>query len=204
MKPLKIATALALVLIISGCTSGNLEEIEFDSITLSKKTNLNKDSENENCETAYAKFHPFCKWDGYVFSDGKKINPDGFPSLGWKANKWGWVTNIPDNHNRTQSFELWAGAAQNNTAKGTLVGDVEFIRTNNSDLTVNYTTLPGYHLESIHIYVGDIKPMDLGPGQYGFTREFSEEITNFSADFSAIDTDSDGIWVIAHAVVCED
>jgi len=205
MNPLKILTAFVLLLVISACNSDALELSKFNSTDLLKSDSSNLEMD-DGCETAFAKFDPFCKWNGFVFSITKKtILEEGFGSLGWTNNKWGWATNIPDNHNRTHSFNLWAGAAHHDTAKGTLVGEVEYSRTNNSDLKVTYTILPGYHLEEVHIYANDIKPYNLVPGQYGFTKEFSSGVTSFSTDFNnVIDTDGDGVWVIAHAVVCED
>lgn len=205
MNPLKILTALCLVLMISSCDSNGLEMTEFNSSNLSKE-DLTTEEMDDGCETAYVKFDPFCKWNGFVFSITKKtVLEEGFGSLDWTNKKWGWATNIPDDHNRTHSFNIWAGAAHHDTNKGNLVGVATYERTNNSELKVTYSISPGYHLEEVHIYAHDLKPYNLVPGQYGFTKEFSNGETSFTTDFNnLVDTDGDGIWVIAHAVVCKD
>ena len=132
MNPLKILAAFLLLIVISACNSDALEMSKFNSTDLLKD---DSSKEDDGCETAFAKFDPFCKWNGFVFSITKKtVLEEGFGSLEWTNNKWGWATNIPDDHNNTHSFNLWAGAAHHDTDKGTLVGEVEYSRTNNSDL----------------------------------------------------------------------
>lgn len=69
------------------------------------------------------------------------------------------------------------------------------------DPTVTYQLNPGYSMEEAHIYVGDFKPVTLAPGQYGHTAYFTPFAQTYTSSFSVTDSNNDGIWIIAHAVV---
>jgi hypothetical protein len=143
------------------------------------------------CQTAFAK-------GGWVFTTDKKSNPEHLPSLGLTKNRWGWAINIPDSDG-TVTFPVWAGAGLNNTAKGVNVGTLTVTRTGGS-VTVSYnlTVL----MEELHIYIGDLKPTTVAPGQYGYIQYFDPKVSTHTQTFPMSDTDGDGIWIIAHAIVC--
>ena len=48
----------------------------------------------------------------------------------------------------------------------------------------------------------DLAPTTIAPGQYGHTVYFDPMEVTYSSDFIIEDLDEDGIWIIAHAVVC--
>ncbi|MBL6446989.1 hypothetical protein JMN32_11755 [Fulvivirga sp. 29W222] len=154
------------------------------------------------CETAFGKFDKTGGFGtGYVFTTGNKCNPESYASLALTKNRWGWAGNFTADG--TYTFDVWAGAGLNNTAKGTLVGTVTITMTGNS-VEVTYN-LSGYSLQEVHIYIGDFMPTTLAPGQYGYNKIFgplpSDYPTTHAASFTVNDTNGDGIWIIAHTVV---
>jgi hypothetical protein len=124
-------------------------------------------------ETAYAKGNP-------------DDNPVCFLDLG--ANNWGWVNGeegtsiLPGEY----TWDMWAGAAQCDTSKGTLVGTVD-VTYNGEDVSVTFNIDPPYILGDTHVYAGDdqIPPGGFSPGQYEINSPF----------------DGSAIYVIVHAVV---
>ena len=148
-----------------------------------------------SCSTAYAK-------GGYVWTTDKKSNPEKLPSLNLTKNRWGWAINVKTSGET--SYPIWRGAGLNNTSKATLVGT----------LTVNWdaaasTAMVTYDLNSdvglkeIHVYAGDTPPTTIAPGQYGFIDSFDPLTYNaISQNFLVTDVNSDGIWIVAHAVAC--
>ena len=103
---------------------------------------------------------------------------------------WGWTN--PITPNGTYTWDLWAGAAQCDTTKGTLVGSVtvDYV---NGGVKVTYNVFSNYILDETHVYAGyTMFPKDrrgndtVAPGQY----------TNATSPWS----DKQG-YVIAHAVV---
>lgn len=154
-------------------------------------------------ETAFIKFNKTGDFGtGYVFTTNKKSNPENYASLSLNQNRWGWAGNITTDG--TYTFDIYAGAGLNNVMNGKLVGTGTVVR-NGSDLSVSYATLPGFSMVEVHIYAGDMKPATIAPGQYGFIENFGmypEDFkTDFLKEFNVTDSDGDGIWVIAHAVV---
>ena len=82
--------------------------------------------------------------------------------------KWGWVLDYNIDQNSSAQYELWAGAAQNDTSKGTLVGYVEVSNDSNS-LYVKYTiSEPGWVILKAHFYAGESNPTTAVPGQLGY------------------------------------
>jgi len=143
------------------------------------------------CETAFAK-------GGYVFTTDSKSNPENLPSLKLTKNRWGWAINVKDNG--TTVYNIWKGAGLNDTTKGELVGTLT-VEKNGTLVKVTYN-LTGDVMNELHIYVGDKMPNTIAPGQFGFTKDFDPAVSSFSKTFSVTDTNSDGIWIIAHAVSC--
>jgi hypothetical protein len=106
--------------------------------------------------------------------------------------RWGWTNLV--NRGYSGTWPLWAGAAQCDTSKGTLVGDVYVEFTSSGYVTVNYLVNEPYLLEETHIYAGIGKfPKDsrgrltVAPGQY--------------VNYSPFATGVEKVYVIAHAVV---
>jgi len=107
---------------------------------------------------------------------------------------WGW-TNPVTLAGSPYTWNLWAGAGQCNTSKGTLVGTVTVVRTAGGYITVTYNMASGYLLEETHVYAGcdqfpkvkvGKKLVDtVAPGQY----------------YNASPVNCSTAYVIAHAVV---
>jgi hypothetical protein len=146
-------------------------------------------------ETAFAK-------GNWVWTKQPKSNPDGLPSLMLTQNRWGWAINLLPGMTAPMTYQIYAGAGLNNTSKGVLVGtlDVQWTGTN---VTLKYNMLPGYMVEEVHIYAGDTPPMTIAPGQYGYVDSFAPVGTSSvgPVSFAVSDSNGDGIWLIAHAVV---
>jgi hypothetical protein len=144
------------------------------------------------CETAFAK-------GGWVWTTDKKSNPENLPSLNLTRNRWGWAINLTTAG--TASYDIWAGAGLNKTANGTKVGTLT-VDWNGSQATVTYSMSAGYYLSEVHLYAGDAKPVTVAPGQYGNLANFDPNATTFTFNVDVSDTDGDGVWLIAHAVSC--
>ena len=148
-------------------------------------------------KTAFAK-------GGWVWTTDSKANPEGLPSLSLTKNRWGWAINLlPGMNTGTPfTFDIYAGAGLNNTSKGVLVGTLEVVW-NGTNVSVKYTMLPGYKIEEIHIYVGDTPPTTTAPGQFGYVDSFDPSGANSVGpiSFAVSDSNGDGIWLVAHAVV---
>jgi hypothetical protein len=103
--------------------------------------------------------------------------------------QWGWTNPIePDEY----EWDLWAGAAQCDTEKGTLVGSVTVIYDDAGYVTVTYNVVAPYLLDETHVYADyGMFPLDrrgnptVAPGAY----------------YNASPFDGTQVYVIAHAVV---
>jgi len=151
------------------------------------------------CKTAYAK-------GGYVWvkpTRGKgrvDFNPEKLPSLNLIDGRWGWAINVTE-QGETE-YEIWAGAGLNDTNNGTLVGTLA-VSWDGEDVCFLYDLDEGFTMEELHVYAGDLPPDTIAPGQYGYIEDFNDEPVDFWVDcVPAADTDGDGVWVVAHAVVC--
>lgn len=153
-------------------------------------------------ETAFAKFDKTGAFGtGFVFTTGNNSNPEWYATLALTKNRWGWAGNFTTDG--TYTFDVWAGAGLNNTANGTWVGTLTIMKSGN-DVTVSYN-MSGYSMQEVHIYAGDFMPTTIAPGQYGYTESFGplpeDYATSHTTSFTIEDTNGDGIWIIAHAVV---
>jgi hypothetical protein len=147
----------------------------------------------EICNTAFGK-------GGYVFTTDRKSNPENLPSLGLSRNRWGWATNLVNPGSYVQT--LWAGAGLNRTLNGVAVGTVT-IDWDGANANVTYAiTAAGYSLKEAHLYAGDGTPTTVAPGQYGNTAYYDLGTASASFSVPVADTNGDGIWLIAHSVVC--
>jgi hypothetical protein len=146
----------------------------------------------EKLGTAFAK-------GGWVFTTDPKSNPENLPSLKLIKNRWGWAINIKDPGIYTS--DLWVGAGLNKTAKALKVGTVSIVY-DGTQATITYTLTGSYAMEEAHIYAGDLKPTTTAPGQYGNTFNFAPFQNSLTTTISNLtDTNGDGVWIIAHAVV---
>ncbi|MGE5435937.1 MAG: hypothetical protein ACM3O3_01805 [Syntrophothermus sp.] len=88
----------------------------------------------------------------------------------------------------------------NKTSNGVKVGTLT-VNGSGSNVTITYNLLSSKYLQEVHLYVNDLKPTTIAPGQYGFTEYFDPMATTFTKSFEVTDSNNDGIWIIAHAVV---
>lgn len=145
----------------------------------------------DRCETAFAKGQ-------YVFASSRKANPENLGSLNLSRSRWGWAIFFSGD---SKSYDIYAGAGLNNTANGTLVGTLT-VEKSNDNYTVTYTMVAGKTMEELHIYIDDVAPTTHAPGQYGYTQYFDPMAGSYSATFTVTDAAGDGVWIIAHSVVC--
>ncbi len=132
------------------------------------------DNGEKSCETAFAR-----GTDGATCFIG-----NGF-------NRWGWT--IGPLAEGDYTYEIYAGAGQCDIDKGALAGSVD-ISYSNGTVSVTYNIDSSLNLEETHTYAGSqMFPTDkkgkatVAPGQYSIEDDLSGEI-----------------YVIAHAVVCQD
>ena len=141
-----------------------------------------------NCQTAYGRYN----------EESKCFQDDGFKN-------WGW-TNFFEPSETPYVLNLYAGAAQCDISKGAEVGTVTVTYWDN-DVTVLYQLNAGYAMDEAHVYVGcDPYPMKNGsptvaPGQYTFNAGHLNKSYDLTVHFTGV---SGGIYVIAHAVTCEE
>lgn len=116
--------------------------------------------------------------------------------------RWGW-SNGPLGPG-SYTFDLYAGAGQNDLSKGTLVGKVA-VTYDGSVATVVYTVSSGYTMDETHLYAGSASlpqnsdvELTVAPGQYGN----NHDLTDASNDTFTVTGLSGDVFVIAHAVVC--
>jgi len=83
---------------------------------------------------------------------------------------WGWTNPIEEG---THEMDLWAGAAQSDTSKGTLVGTVTVVYNGGIDVTFNLDY--GHTLEESHVYAGD----DMFPQQRVNQQNILAQIPHF-------------------------
>ena len=144
------------------------------------------------CETAFGK-------GGWVFASSPSANPENLPSLELTDKRWGWAINVDGNGDYI--YEIWAAAGKNDVSKGTLVGTL-IVSIFGDQIDVTYMLDPGYSMTEVHIYADDLVPTTIAPGQFGHEVYYENGVSYYTHTFTVEDTDDDGIWVIAHAVVC--
>ncbi len=136
----------------------------------------------------------------HTFNYYDAANPAGLPNLDLQGNRWGWAikttADLPYDHN----YQFWAAAGQNNINNGVLVGNVNVVY-DGTNVTVTYALFPPYIMSASHVYIGDGVPDKSAPGQLGHTTEYNSNVTGDVITVSITDTNSDGIWIIAHADV---
>lgn len=145
------------------------------------------------CETAFAQ-------GSHVFVTDPKANPESLPTLGLTKNRWGWAINLTATG--TTSHDIYAGAGLNKTSAGKKVGTLTVTYTG-SQATVTYTLAAGAVMTEAHLYAGDLKPTTIAPGQYGHNESFATPASSHTFTVPLSDSNGDGVWLIAHAVVCQ-
>lgn len=128
---------------------------------------------------------------GYLYETAYAKGDDAVSFIPYFRN-WGWTNPVVPG---TFEMDLWAGAAQSDTSKGTLVGSVTVVYGNDGYVTVTYNVDSPYSLEETHVYAGyDMFPQQrrgrrtvdtVAPGQY----------------YNAGPFDGSQVYVIAHGVV---
>lgn len=124
---------------------------------------------------------------------------------GLNANRWGWT--IGPLAEGDYTFDIYAGAAQCDLDKGTLVGQL-LVSYSGGTATVTYVMDSCRVLKQTHLYVGsDPLPTHNGeptvaPGQYGNQHGTEAEPIDDETDTYTIEGLSGEIYLIAHAVVC--
>lgn len=145
------------------------------------------------CQTAYAK-------GGWVWTTMSRANPERLPSLRLTKARWGWAINLTE-PGETE-YDIWAGAGLNDTRNGVLVGTLT-VSWDGTDVTFCYDLDAGYTMKELHFYAGDDSPTTIAPGRYGYIQDFNEEpVEDWCDVLTAGDSNGDGVWVVAHAVVC--
>lgn len=112
---------------------------------------------------------------------------------------WGWAIELKAPG--VSSYDIWAGAGQNDTTKGTRVGTLT-VDWSGSQVTLTYALTGGARMSEAHVYVGDQRPTTTAPGKYGNTFSFDPWTSTHSVTLPLADSgDADGVWLVAHAVV---
>ena len=121
-----------------------------------------------------------------------------FNSLGI-SEKWGWATFYDNTQNGTYTYNLYAGAGQNDISKGYLAGIVNVtIQGTNVSVEINATN-PGTVFTETHVYLSDSPPTTAAPGQF----ENQHTLNNTTLDNYSLTYSGDGtFWLIVHAGVC--
>ncbi|CAM1345915.1 hypothetical protein TCRASSO_20001 [Tenacibaculum crassostreae] len=152
-----------------------------ETVTMSSKTDL-----FENCGTAFARAD-----NNTCFLD------DGF-------NRWGWTNYFAEEG--TYTIPLYTGAAHCDPSNGVQSGEVT-ITYEGGYVSVEYDLFEGYVMSVAHVYIGCEKyPTKNGketvaPGQYNFNTATLDHVSNYTV--GPIEA-SGPIYVIAHAVTCEE
>lgn len=179
----KIAVlGLAILLSIGAVSVGNAAWTDTLSIYGTVTT-----GQWERCETGYA-------YGGDLATPFTELLGHG---------PWGW-SNGPLSPG-TYTWDIYAGAGQNDLSKGTLVGTLTVVYDGDA-VTVTYNMDEGFTMKETHLYV-DTEPLPIkpngesttAPGQYGNTHNLDDATTDSYEvnGFSEAD-----IYVVAHTVVC--
>lgn len=132
---------------------------------------------------------------------------DDFANPNWnivESKNWGWINGPLQAGNYT--FDLYAGAGQNDLTKGTLVGEVN-VDYEDDEVTVTYEMYDGYWITEAHLWIGDT-PLPLvgkkqtytsAPGQFPYGPSISADEKTATYTLEGVNGE---IYVSAHGVVC--
>ncbi|WP_411895232.1 hypothetical protein [Winogradskyella sp. A2] len=177
-----------------------LEGQQLNSTANESNTSADDDDEAEDDESSDEDDEASCET---LFAIGGEDASTCFLDDGF--NRWGWT--IGPLSGGEYTFDLYSGAGQCDTDKGTLVGSLsvsydEALGT----VDVDFDMLEGFVLNETHLYVGEL-PYPIGnngnatvaPGQY----PHQNELDDASSDSYSLSDISGEIFIIAHGVVCE-
>jgi hypothetical protein len=143
--------------------------------------------ETEQSASATLKVNVQCYIFESAWAEGDYGQANAFCDNGFS--NWGWSNQIGPG---SYTWDLWAGAAQCDTSKGTLVGSVDVVYDGDGYVTVEFNIFDGYLLGTTAVYADyDLFPNlrngnpTVAPGQY----------------YNASPFDGSVIHVIAHANV---
>lgn len=141
----------------------------------------------EDCETAYAK--------------GGEPLETCFIDLGF--GNWGW-TNGPISPGFTGIWPVWAGAAQCDTDKGHLAGQLT-VSYEGGNVSLQFHAEEGCCITEQQVYIGAAQlptgpngQPTVAPGQYPFKEEFGECVT----ESLLVEPFEGPVYIIFHAVAC--
>ena len=171
---------LGIGFICLACQTEQIEDLNND--LLESNSSLNDLSErnsspNDLCETSFA--------IGNSDEDHTCFSEAGF-------RRWGW--NIGPLVPGTYTYDIYAGAGRCDISKGEFVGTVT-ISYDGTNVTALYDLMDGYSNSETHLYAGTAPfpkknngRYTVAPGKYSVQNDLNGE----------------AIYVIAHAVTCED
>jgi hypothetical protein len=131
------------------------------------------------CETAFA------------------VGDSTFIELGLTNSRWGWQLGPLDPG--SYETEIYAGAGQNDLSKGTHVGTL-FVDYDGTVVTVSYELFPEFELDETHLYLDVVSSNTIAPGQYGYQAGASGQ----DEQYVVSGFNGESVYIIAHAVVCEE
>ena len=119
-------------------------------------------------------------------------------SLDLGNKRWGWTQHFTNATDGTTTYNLYAGAGQNDISKGYLAGTVDVTIAGN-DVSVTLHPASGVSLDELHVFLSDNAPTTTAPGQYGNTED--NPTANHAYNFTYSGDGS--FWLIVHTVVCK-
>ncbi|MEM2143951.1 MAG: hypothetical protein QW279_01200 [Candidatus Jordarchaeaceae archaeon] len=129
----------------------------------------------------------YCYETAYGKGTGDAAPTDFIPTF----SNWGWTNRLPGYGDYT--FDLWAGAGQCDTSKGTWVGTVT-IHYTSAGLTWDTDLAPGVVLQEEHVYAGTT--------EFPLVKQGKKTVPTVApGKYTIASSLSGGIWVIYHAVV---
>lgn len=119
-----------------------------------------------------------------------------------QSNRWGWAERFQTNIDGTSStFDIWAGAGQNDTSKGVHVGTAE-ISVDDDDISLEIVLNAGVSLEELHINLSELAPTGnsvYAAGNYNLNDVVDPGTLNYTWEDIEY---SDDFHIIIHAVAC--
>ncbi|MCA0154451.1 hypothetical protein [Winogradskyella vincentii] len=203
MKKLTTLVICITLLLSFGCETEpvELESLQLNSIANDSSTTADDNEPEDDDASDEEEDEASCET---LFAIGGDEASTCFLNDGF--NRWGWT--IGPLSAGEYTFDLYSGAGQCDTDKGTLVGSLSV----NYDealgtVDVDFDMLDGFVLNETHLYVGEL-PYPIGnngnatvaPGQY----PHQNELDDASSDSYSLSDISGEIFIIAHGVVCDD
>lgn len=121
-----------------------------------------------------------------------------FSDLG--ITRWGWVITYTGG---TVTTPLYAGAAQNDLTKGTLVGNVTIEPWGTTGFKVTYAMDAPYALTEAHLYVGTLKPTAANPGGFQYKVDGLDNVGEHSFIVDLAPPDQGPFYLAIHGTVSE-